>query len=50
MRHDKYGKPVVPKILWLTGIGKHVCLNDVAMGLIYSVTAQCDLVIIKNAI
>jgi len=33
MRHDKYGKPAVPKILQLTGIGKHVCLNDIAVGL-----------------
>jgi len=53
MRHDKYGKPAVSKILWLTGIGKHVRLNDVAMGLMYSVTlqSQCQLVvIIKHAI
>jgi len=31
MRHDKYGKPAVPKVLQLTGIGKHVCLNDIAV-------------------
>jgi len=33
MLHGKCGKPAVPKILLLTGIGKHVCLNDIAVGL-----------------
>jgi len=27
MRHHNYGKPAVSKILQLTGIGNHVCLN-----------------------
>ena len=30
--NNKYGTPTVPKILQLTRIGKHVCLNDITVG------------------
>jgi len=46
----KYGKPAVPKILQLTGIGfKHVGLDDIAAGLTAQ-QSQCQLVIMKNEI
>jgi len=49
MRHDKFGKPTVPKIN-CSLLVLPVCLNDVAMGLIHSATVPMSNVIVKNAI